>query len=60
MWYKVEPGATNKRVITADDARGVCAIYPPSAAAPTCDAEPARGRLRVRHRQRRQAALRRR
>ncbi|MFL5303920.1 MAG: MYXO-CTERM sorting domain-containing protein [Polyangia bacterium] len=38
MWYKVEPGATNKRVISADDARGVCAIYPPSAAAPACNA----------------------
>ncbi|HVY39384.1 MAG TPA: MYXO-CTERM sorting domain-containing protein [Polyangia bacterium] len=38
MWYKVEPGAASKRVITGDDARGVCAIYPPRAAAPTCAA----------------------
>jgi MYXO-CTERM domain-containing protein len=38
MWYLVEPGTSNKRVITADDARGVCAIYPPSAAAPVCAA----------------------
>ncbi len=38
MWYKVEPGATNKRVLTADDARGVCAIYPPRATAPACTA----------------------
>ncbi|MES1158196.1 MAG: MYXO-CTERM sorting domain-containing protein, partial [Haliangium ochraceum] len=38
MWYKVDPGATSKRVITADDARGVCAIYPPNAVTPTCAA----------------------
>jgi len=38
MWYKVEPGAANKRVITSDDARGVCAIYPPNAVAPVCAA----------------------
>lgn len=38
MWYKVEPGTSGKRVISDDDARGVCAIYPPTAAAPTCKA----------------------
>jgi MYXO-CTERM domain-containing protein len=38
MWYKVEPGTANKRAITVDDARGVCAIYPPNAATPTCSA----------------------
>jgi MYXO-CTERM domain-containing protein len=36
MWYQVDPGLTGKRVITSDDARGVCAIYPPNAVAPTC------------------------
>jgi MYXO-CTERM domain-containing protein len=38
MWYLVQaesPG-TAKRVITTDDARGVCAIYPPARVAPAC------------------------
>ena len=38
MWYLVVPGTSNKRVITTDDARGVCAIYPPTVATPTCAA----------------------
>lgn len=38
MWYQVDPGNTTKRALTADDARGVCAIYPPNAPATTCAA----------------------
>jgi len=38
MWFEVEPGDTSKRVLTSDDARGVCAIYPPDVPAPTCAA----------------------
>ena len=28
MWYVVYQQSTAKRVLTADDARGVCTIYP--------------------------------
>jgi hypothetical protein len=35
MWYTVDPGVTAKRVLTSDDARGVCSIYPSGAPA-TC------------------------
>jgi MYXO-CTERM domain-containing protein len=28
MWYVIEQESTTKRVLTPDDARGVCAIYP--------------------------------
>ncbi len=38
MWYFVEPGTTDKRVLSTDDARGVCAIYPPDAIVPACAA----------------------
>jgi MYXO-CTERM domain-containing protein len=38
MWYQVEPDSTFKRVIAQDDARGVCAIYPPDAVLPACAA----------------------
>ena len=36
MWYTVERNSTSKRVITTDDARGVCAIYPPTATPAVC------------------------
>ncbi|HXU64128.1 MAG TPA: MYXO-CTERM sorting domain-containing protein [Polyangia bacterium] len=39
MWYQVDPGSTAKRVLSADDARGVCSIYPPGVAAATCAAD---------------------
>ena len=32
MWYTVPVGAAGKRVLTADDVRAVCNLYPPSAA----------------------------
>jgi len=38
MWYQVEPDSSNKRVLTDDDARGVCAIYPPTATPAVCEA----------------------
>ena len=38
MWYLVEPDSSNKRVLTDDDARGVCAIYPPTTAPAVCAA----------------------
>lgn len=38
MWWQVARNLTTKRVITADDARGVCTIYPPGAAVPVCAA----------------------
>lgn len=36
MWYEVDRNNALKRAITTDDARGVCAIYPPARAAPVC------------------------
>jgi MYXO-CTERM domain-containing protein len=36
MWYVIDYEKTVKRVVTLDDTRGVCAIYPPARAAPTC------------------------
>jgi MYXO-CTERM domain-containing protein len=36
MWFLVEPDSSNKRVLTDDDVRGVCAIYPPTATPATC------------------------
>jgi MYXO-CTERM domain-containing protein len=36
MWYLVEPDSNNKRVLTDDDARGVCAIYPPTSTPAVC------------------------
>ena len=38
MWFEVDKDSTAKRVLTADDARGVCAIYPPDAPPATCAA----------------------
>jgi hypothetical protein len=38
MWYMVDPNTTTKRVITTDDARGLCAIYAPESAVPLCTA----------------------
>jgi MYXO-CTERM domain-containing protein len=38
MWYMVDPDSSGKRVITADDARGVCAIYPPTTTPALCAA----------------------
>jgi MYXO-CTERM domain-containing protein len=38
MWYEVLANSTAKRVLTEDDARGVCAIYPPNAPARSCAA----------------------
>jgi len=38
MWYQVEPDSSNKRVLTDDDARGVCAIYPPTSTPAACEA----------------------
>ncbi len=40
MWYFVDrgPTATVKRVLTTDDVRGVCAIYPPNAPVRACAA----------------------
>jgi MYXO-CTERM domain-containing protein len=36
MWYEIDFEDSAKRVLTLDDARGVCAIYPPARVAPTC------------------------
>jgi MYXO-CTERM domain-containing protein len=36
MWYFVDSGSADKRVLSSDDVAGVCAIYPPSRAAPAC------------------------
>jgi MYXO-CTERM domain-containing protein len=37
MWYEIDPGVITKRVLTPDDARGVCAIYSPAAPSiPAC------------------------
>ena len=36
MWYEVASESTAKRVLTTDDARGVCGIYPSARSAPTC------------------------
>jgi hypothetical protein len=36
MWYVVDAESITKRVLTADDARGVCAIYPPGAGLGSC------------------------
>ena len=36
MWYVVDAESITKRVLTTDDARGVCAIYPPSVNPPAC------------------------
>jgi MYXO-CTERM domain-containing protein len=38
MWYMVDPDSTSKRVITDDDARGECAIYPPTTMPALCAA----------------------
>ncbi len=38
MWYSVDKESTTKRVLSTDDERGVCAIYPPNAAVPACTA----------------------
>lgn len=34
MWAYIDDGSSAKRVLSTDDARGVCAIYPPSAQDP--------------------------
>jgi MYXO-CTERM domain-containing protein len=36
MWYEVDRNNALKRAITADDARGLCAIYPASATPAVC------------------------
>ena len=36
MWYEIGPEKIGKRVLTTDDARGVCAVYPPARMAPVC------------------------
>jgi MYXO-CTERM domain-containing protein len=36
MWYAVDRNSTSKRVITPDDTRGVCAIYPPTTTPAVC------------------------
>jgi MYXO-CTERM domain-containing protein len=36
MWCEIDPEDISKRVSTTDDARGVCAIYPPARVAPVC------------------------
>ena len=36
MWYVIDTESTTKRVLTTDDARGVCAIYPPTRNSPVC------------------------
>ena len=36
MWYQIDPEDISKRVLTSDDARGLCAIYPPARVAPVC------------------------
>ena len=36
MWAYIEDGSSDKRVLSTDDARGVCAIYPPTRTAPAC------------------------
>jgi hypothetical protein len=36
MWYEIGPEDISKRVLTTDDAQGVCAIYPPARVAPVC------------------------
>lgn len=42
MYFAYNPGETNKRHPTADDACGLCNIYPPGRSA-LCDSEPRRG-----------------
>jgi MYXO-CTERM domain-containing protein len=36
MWANIDDGSSAKRVLSTDDARGVCSIYPPTRAAPAC------------------------
>ena len=36
MWYVIDQESIAKRVLTTDDARGVCAIYPPTGNPPAC------------------------
>ncbi len=36
MWYVIDQESITKRVLTTDDARGVCAIYPATQDAPVC------------------------
>lgn len=36
MYYAITPDSNAKRVLTADDAAGVCAIYPPSGDPHSC------------------------
>jgi MYXO-CTERM domain-containing protein len=36
MWYVIDQESTTKRVLTADDARGVCAIYPAASDPHSC------------------------
>ena len=36
MWYVIDRESTIKRFLTADDTRGVCAIYPPARNPPVC------------------------
>jgi MYXO-CTERM domain-containing protein len=36
MWYVVDAESITKRILTTDDARGVCAIYPPTVNPPIC------------------------
>jgi MYXO-CTERM domain-containing protein len=36
MWAKIEDSSSAKRILSTDDARGVCTIYPPERNAPAC------------------------
>jgi|HubBroStandDraft_2_1064218.scaffolds.fasta_scaffold62280_2 MYXO-CTERM domain-containing protein len=36
MWYVIDSGSISKRVLTPDDARGVCAIYPSASDPHSC------------------------
>ena len=36
MWAKIDDGSSAKRTLSIDDARGVCAIYPPTRNPPAC------------------------
>ena len=36
MWANIDDGSSDKRILSTDDARGVCAIYPPGRNPPAC------------------------
>ncbi|MCA9643450.1 MAG: matrixin family metalloprotease [Myxococcales bacterium] len=43
MYARYSPGSTSLRSLTADDAAGICAIYPPDREADSCSFDPRHG-----------------